>query len=159
MCCKAATWFCDWEGIRIYHLHDIRLVVECVYSLQPSILGQFSVLLCRSFLIWLWFRGKSSKHVPSFNFPSFNLNFLCIFLCTNRSASYNKATGDCGLSDMDRMSIGSLNTLEAENGTDYMESNCVSDPTKLCDFKPLDGKILKTVDAVYQEVATEQDCK
>lgn len=57
------------------------------------------------------------------------------------------------------MSIGALNSLEAENGTDYMESNCVSDPTKLCDFKSLDGKILKTVDAVYQEVATEQDCK
>lgn len=57
------------------------------------------------------------------------------------------------------MSIGALNSLEAENGTDYMESNCVSDPTKLCDFKTLDGRILKTVDAVYQEVATEQDCK
>ncbi|ODN03182.1 Cuticlin-1 [Orchesella cincta] len=86
---------------------------------------------------------------------------LCLserdFVC--RSATYSKDTGDCSLSDMDRMSLGALNAIESENGTDYMESNCVSDPTKLCDFKPLDGKILKTVDAVYQEVATEQDCK
>jgi len=72
---------------------------------------------------------------------------------------FNKATGDCTLSDMDRMSMGTVNALEASNGTDYMESNCVSDPTKLCDFKALDGKILKTVDAVYQEVASEPDCQ
>lgn len=72
---------------------------------------------------------------------------------------FNKGTGDCILTDMDRMSMGTINALEAENGTDYMESNCVSDPTKLCDFKNLDGKILKTVDAVYQEVASESECQ
>jgi hypothetical protein len=72
---------------------------------------------------------------------------------------FTKATGDCILSEMDRMSMGSMNALEAANGTDYMESNCVSDPTKLCDFKSLDGKILKTVDAVYQEVASESECQ
>lgn len=88
-----------------------------------------------------------------------SISYILFFYKQRRSATYNKATGDCSLSDMDRMSLGALNSLEAENGTDYMESNCVSDPTKLCDFKPLEGKILKTVDAVYQEVATEQDCK
>ena len=72
---------------------------------------------------------------------------------------FTKATGDCLLSDMDRLSMGTLNALQIENGTDYMESNCISDPTKMCDFKPLEGKILKTVDAVYQDVASESDCK
>jgi len=72
---------------------------------------------------------------------------------------FTKSTGDCLLSDMDRISIGSLNSIEAANGTDYMESNCINDPNKLCDFKPLEGKILKTVDAVYQEVGSEADCK
>jgi len=86
---------------------------------------------------------------------------LCLserdFVC--RSAIFTKATGDCLLSDMDRLSLGNLNTLEAENGTDYMESNCINDPNKMCDFKSVDGKILKTVDSVYQEVASETDCK
>jgi hypothetical protein len=72
---------------------------------------------------------------------------------------FNKGTGDCVLTDMDRMSMGTVNALEIDNGTDYMESNCVSDPTKLCDFKNLDGKILKTVDAVYQEVSSEAECQ
>ena len=72
---------------------------------------------------------------------------------------FSKGTGDCFLSDMDRLSMGSVNSLEIENGTDYMESNCINDPNKLCDFKALDGKILKTVDAVYQEVDSENDCK
>ena len=72
---------------------------------------------------------------------------------------FAKGTGDCSLSDMDRLSMGSVNSLEADNGTDYMESNCIHDPNKLCDFKALDGKILKTVDAVYQEVESENDCK
>jgi len=72
---------------------------------------------------------------------------------------FRKDSGDCFLSDMDRMSIGTLHALQVENGTDYMESNCVSDPTKMCDFKQIDGKILKTVDSVYQEVASEQGCK
>lgn len=72
---------------------------------------------------------------------------------------FTKGTGDCSLSDMDRLSIGSLNSIESANGTDYMESNCINDPSKICDFKPLKGKILKTVDAVYQEVGSEADCK
>lgn len=86
-------------------------------------------------------------------------NFECIFCINFRSAMFTKSTGDCFLSDMDRLSMGSLNSLETENGTDYMESNCITDPNKMCDFRAVDGKILKTVDSVYQEVASETDCK
>lgn len=34
-----------------------------------------------------------------------------------------------------------------------------SEPKKLCDFKPVEGKILKTVDSVYQDVKTPKECE
>lgn len=34
-----------------------------------------------------------------------------------------------------------------------------SEPNKLCDFKKTKGKILKTVDSVYEDVKTENECK
>lgn len=33
------------------------------------------------------------------------------------------------------------------------------EPKKLCDFKPVEGKILKTVDSVYQDVKTPKECE
>lgn len=43
--------------------------------------------------------------------------------------------------------------------TDYMENNCVDDPVKLCEFQKLDGRILKTVDSVFQDVSSIDDCR
>ena len=40
-----------------------------------------------------------------------------------------------------------------------MEVNCVESPSKLCLYEKVRGKILKTVDAVYQAIASEQDCQ
>ena len=40
--------------------------------------------------------------------------------------------------------------FQARDGVDYMEINCVTDPTELCLYNKVRGKILKTVDAVYQ---------
>merc|ERR1712079_954039 len=39
------------------------------------------------------------------------------------------------------------------------EINCVESPSKLCLYEKGRGKILKTVDAVYQAIASEQDCQ
>lgn len=33
------------------------------------------------------------------------------------------------------------------------------EPKKLCDFKPIHGKILKTVDSVYQNVTSVEECQ
>lgn len=33
------------------------------------------------------------------------------------------------------------------------------DPNKMCDFKPMTGKILKTVDTVHLDAKTIEDCK
>lgn len=44
-------------------------------------------------------------------------------------------------------------------GVDYLENNCAEEPRKLCEFKRLDGKILKTVDSVYQEIGSVDECR
>ena len=42
---------------------------------------------------------------------------------------------------------------------EYMENNCAEDPISECQFKPIKGLILKTVDSVYQKVANVDICK
>ncbi|XP_014217059.1 uncharacterized protein LOC106645663 [Copidosoma floridanum] len=86
---------------------------------------------------------------------------LCLgereFLC--RSANYVNATGACELSDMDRLTVAGSGALEAVKGVDYLENHCVDEPVKLCEFKKITGRILKTVDSVYQDVATTEECR
>lgn len=86
---------------------------------------------------------------------------LCLgereFTC--RSANYNNVTGDCRLSDMDRHTMAGTGAFKPSSNSDYMENNCVDDPVKLCEFQKLDGRILKTVDSVFQDVSTIDDCR
>lgn len=49
--------------------------------------------------------------------------------------------------------------MKAEEGAEYLENNCIEEPSKLCEFKRLPGKILKTVDSVYQDVANIDECR
>ena len=35
----------------------------------------------------------------------------------------------------------------------------LTEANKLCDFKPIKGKIIKTVDSVYQGVDTDEECR
>lgn len=44
-------------------------------------------------------------------------------------------------------------------GSDYLENNCAEEPNKLCEFKRLSGRILKTVDSVYQDVSNVDECR
>lgn len=60
---------------------------------------------------------------------------------------------------MDRITLGSLTSLRETEGSEYLENNCVDEPTKLCEFKKLNGKILKTVDSVHQDVESIEDCR
>jgi PAN domain len=61
--------------------------------------------------------------------------------------------------DMDRLTEGSLSALKAAEGSEYLENNCAEEPTRLCEFKKMSGKILKTVDSVFQDVANVDDCR
>ena len=68
----------------------------------------------------------------------------------NRSASYISAENECALSDMDRFSATARSAYTAGVGAEYFETNCIDDPVKMCDFQRTEGRILKTVDAVFQ---------
>ncbi|XP_066591191.1 uncharacterized protein [Prorops nasuta] len=86
---------------------------------------------------------------------------LCLgerdFLC--RSANYANATKECELSDMDRLTVAGSSAFQTAKGIDYLENHCVEEPVKLCEFKKLTGRILKTVDSVYQDVGTADECR
>lgn len=80
------------------------------------------------------------------------------FVC--RSANYYRSTGVCELSDMDRLTLAGSNAFQTgTDDIDYLENNCAEEPNKLCEFKRLSGKILKTVDSVYQDVPTIDECR
>ncbi|XP_046415572.1 uncharacterized protein LOC124299981 [Neodiprion virginianus] len=86
---------------------------------------------------------------------------LCLgereFLC--RSANYENSTKTCELSDMDRLTVAGSGAFQTANGFDYLENHCVEEPMKLCEFKKLTGRILKTVDSVYQDVGSADECR
>lgn len=42
---------------------------------------------------------------------------------------------------------------------DYGENNCIQEPKTLCDFKQLNNRILKTVDSIYQDIKSPEDCR
>ncbi|XP_030558208.1 uncharacterized protein LOC115760824 [Drosophila novamexicana] len=89
----------------------------------------------------------------------------CFELClsetefTCRSANYKKSSGACELSEMDRSTLAGTNAFQVTEGTDYLENHCIEEPNKLCEFKRLPGRILKTVDSVYQEVSSVDECR
>lgn len=90
-----------------------------------------------------------------------NCEMLCLaekeFPC--RSATYNAVSGDCRISDMDRHTVASTGDFVESVDDQYLESNCVDDPVKLCDFQLLENRIMKTVDSVYQDVPTMEACR
>nr|NP_001299675.1 uncharacterized protein LOC106122463 precursor [Papilio xuthus]BAM17732.1 conserved hypothetical protein [Papilio xuthus] len=102
-------------------------------------------------------RGKRTHTVGS--------RQMCLDLCLGenefvcRSANYNNKTGECVLSNMDRITLAGTNSFQPNEDTDYLENNCVEEPTKLCEFKKMGGRILKTVDSVYQDVQTIEECR
>lgn len=80
-----------------------------------------------------------------------------------RSANFNNASGECGLSDMDRITLsgsGAFQRAGADAGKkndatgaaaddvvvdmdyDYLENNCVDEPSKMCDFRRVSVRIL-----------------
>ncbi|XP_037949968.1 uncharacterized protein LOC119681385 [Teleopsis dalmanni] len=89
----------------------------------------------------------------------------CLELClgetefTCRSANFYRHSGLCELSDMDRITLTGANNVEPYDGADYLENNCAEEPSKLCEFKRISGKILKTVDSVYQDINSIDECR
>lgn len=86
---------------------------------------------------------------------------MCIlekkFTC--RSASFDPSTKTCTLSQVDRNMAGRKKLLEVSDHVDYLEVSCVPKPEKMCEFQSLPGRILKTVDSVFQDVEDIDECK
>lgn len=62
--------------------------------------------------------------------------------------------------DQDRHTLAGSPSFNPLEKIDYMEINCaISDPKKLCLYDEVKGKILKTVDMVYQGMASKEDCE
>lgn len=95
----------------------------------------------------------------------------CMLACYNeqgfqcKSFNYDSASGSCQLSDMDRHSLPSAALRRrhyvesALDSVDYGENNCIQEARGICDFKPLQNRILKTVDSIYQELKSEPECR
>ncbi|XP_037943271.1 uncharacterized protein LOC119676115, partial [Teleopsis dalmanni] len=89
----------------------------------------------------------------------------CLELClgenefTCRSANYYRNTNTCELSEMDRITLAGTSAFQPRDDIDYLENNCAEEPNKLCEFKRLSGRILKTVDSVYQDVGSIEECR
>ncbi|KAH9417706.1 hypothetical protein DERP_011417 [Dermatophagoides pteronyssinus] len=111
-------------------------------------------------------KDKDLKKLPLPN------RFACMQACLSeqdfvcRSANYDPDTGDCSLSDMDRGSINPTHDIKmrtygpsSSGSTEYLENNCIEEPKKLCDFRPIEGKLLKTVDFVYQNIQSIDECR
>ncbi|KAI4492470.1 hypothetical protein M0804_002261 [Polistes exclamans] len=60
---------------------------------------------------------------------------------------------------MDRLTVAGSNAFQTAKDFDYLENHCVEEPVKMCEFKKLTGRILKTVDSVYQDVGTTDECR
>lgn len=76
------------------------------------------------------------------------------------SANWYPKTNICELSEMDRITLSGMSSaFKPLQDAEYLESNCIEEPTKLCEFKHMAGKILKTVDAVYQDVNSIDECR
>lgn len=42
---------------------------------------------------------------------------------------------------------------------DYLENNCVYEPNRLCEFRKIQNRVLKTVDSIHQDVGSLEECK
>lgn len=99
-----------------------------------------------------------SFHCYNINIISYIIKKILDHFCF-RSANYANATKQCELSDMDRLTVAGSNAFQSSKGFDYLENHCVDEPVKLCEFKKLSGRILKTVDSVYQDVGSTEECR
>jgi len=63
------------------------------------------------------------------------------------------------MSELDRYSVSSTSPFVANENMDYMESQCVREPKKMCDFKKINNKLLKTVDSLHEGIGSLEECR
>lgn len=66
---------------------------------------------------------------------------------------------ECVMSDLDRYSLDNAGRFAPLANVEYMESQCVDEPSKMCEFKRIENKLLKTVDSLHEGVASVEECR
>jgi len=62
------------------------------------------------------------------------------------------------MADIDRYSQSGISFIPQPN-MDYMESQCVPEPSKMCEFKKIQNRLLKTVDSLVEGVTSLEECR
>lgn len=62
------------------------------------------------------------------------------------------------MAEMDRYTQSGVPFLPQPN-MDYMQSECVAEPSKMCGFRKIQNRLLKTVDALVEGLETVEDCR
>jgi len=78
---------------------------------------------------------------------------------TCRSAAYNRENKICAMSQIDRNMAGRKNFVQVTEKTDYVEISCGAKPDRMCEFKTIREKIMKTVDAVHLDTESTEECR
>ena len=69
-----------------------------------------------------------------------------------RAINWRADSSECDLLSLDRHVMAGRPSFVEDAASTYFEKNCVEDPStkRLCIYETVKGKILKTVDSVYQ---------
>lgn len=78
---------------------------------------------------------------------------------TCRSAAFNRDNKICAMAQIDRNMAGRKNLVTLSPGTDFLEISCGPKPDKMCEFKTIREKIMKTVDAVHLDTESTEQCR
>ncbi|CAG7820247.1 unnamed protein product [Allacma fusca] len=101
--------------------------------------------------------GKKQMQMPN--------RMACLDACIQerefpcRSSWWENSTGICTMSELDRYSLNQPLRFTAAPDFDYLESQCVPEPSKMCEFRKIENRLLKTVDALHEGVATIEECR
>lgn len=75
------------------------------------------------------------------------------------SASTRQSDDFNSISQADNWPLQQYVDMPANALVDYLENNCVYEPNKLCEFRKIQNRVLKTVDSIYQDISSLDECK
>lgn len=70
-----------------------------------------------------------------------------------------QASADWSATSAPSLFEGHYIDVPASTQVDYLENNCVFEPNKLCEFRKIQNRVLKTVDSIYQDIGSLEECK
>lgn len=76
-----------------------------------------------------------------------------------RAAAFDREGKSCAMSQIDRNMAGRKALVALESKHDYIELACGLKPDRMCEFQSIREKIMKTVDAVYLDTESTDECR